>query len=311
MWTDDLRVLRSLVAVVDTGSVARAARVTGYSATAVSRHISGLEAELELPLFERTGRSLRPSTIARMTADRARLVIEEAEILRSSVQAMSRGEAGMIRFGYFRAAATTLIPPVLAEMREHHPNVRVSLRECAVGEEITDLLRGGELDAGFVWGHTQPDTDGLVVEPIVSDALLLLTALDREDLHETPRDLSRLVGEPFSSHPAKTVGSPPIVDDLFLSQGLPAPTVTHWLTDHASAKAYIAAGLVVALIPALGVSDASPGVRRSIVVDDFRRVYLARPQGRPHPLSGVFDAAVRRAAHDYRGTGVRYIGRAP
>ena len=310
MWSDDLTQLRSLVAVLDTGSIARAARLTGYSTAAISRHLASLERDLGLALFKRTGRSLTPSPVARAAADGARLVLDEADYFNAQLRTLARGESGVIRFAYVRAAATTLVPMILAEMRRRAPDARVVLIERAVGEDVADLLRSSDADAGTVWGHPAPEPDGLVIEPLLADSLLLLTSQDRDDLHEDPRDLSRLVGEPFSSHPARTVGSPPLVDRLFVEQGLPAPNVTHWLTDHSTAKAYVAAGVVIAMIPALGVSDSSPGVRRSVVVDDFRHIFLARSSGQPHPLFAPLAASVHAAASSYRGLGVRYTGSA-
>ncbi|NHI17979.1 LysR family transcriptional regulator [Microbacterium excoecariae] len=308
MWTDDLTALRSLIAVVDAGSIAQAARDTGYSATAVSRHLTQIEKSLGMTLFERTARSIRASPMARMTADRARLVVEEADYLRRSIEALAHADDGIVRFAYFRAASATLIPGVLSEIKRRSPAVTVALSEYAVGEEVADALRRGEADIGLVWGHPEPDADGLAVEPLLADALLLLTAQDRDDLHENPRDFARLSRESFSSHPTNTVGSPPLVDQLFLTRGLPAPTVTHWITDHAVAKAYAAAGIVISMIPALGISDSAPGVRRSVVVDDFRRIFLATARGADFPLRALVSGAVHDAARAFRGLGVAYVG---
>lgn len=308
MWSDDLTRLRSLVAVIDTGSVAAAAADTGYSAAAVSRHLSSLERELGLVLFERTARSLRPSVLARVIGDKAHLLLEEAQSFADEVRQLAEGTAGVVRLAYFRAVGTTLLPQILSEMHTIRPDVRIVTMECTLGDEVTGLLQSGQADLGFTWGHPDKDDDGLHATALLSDALVLMTSVERDDLHSEPEDLQRLVGEPFIGPLSYRTGAPPIVDRMFLERGLPTPTVVHRVSDHAMSKAMIATGAVVALLPALGVSDASPGLRRSIVARDFRTVYLARASQRaPSPPVAVLEAAIRRVVRDYRGFGVRSL----
>jgi DNA-binding transcriptional LysR family regulator len=302
MRTESLTELRSLVAVIETGSIADAARTSGYSPAAVSRHISGLERELGVRLFQRTGRALRPSVLARIVAEKARLLLDEAEHFDREVRALARGDEGIVRLAYFRAVGTTVLPLIFATFADLRPNAKLIATEHALSEEVVDVVRSGATDLGITWGYPEPEAPELANTALMNDALLLLTAIDREDLHDDPTDLSKLVGEPFSTATVHK-GSPPVVDEMFRSQGLPAPTITHRLSDHAMTKALIAAGVVIALIPALGVSDATPGVRRSIVVDDFRRIYLSRGRS-SNPLTGVLEAAIADAVGTYRGYGV-------
>lgn len=308
MWSDDLTRLRSLVAVIDSGSVAAAAASTGYSPAAVSRHLSSLERELGLALFERTARSLRPSVLARVIGDKAHLLLEEAESFADEVRQLAEGTAGVVRLAYFRAVGTTLLPRILAEMQAIRPDVRIVTMECTLGEEVTSLLLSGQADLGFTWGHPDVEDDGLHSFPLLSDALVLMTSAERGDLHADPADLRRLVGEPFVGPLSYRTGSPPVVDRMFLERGLPAPTVRHRVTDHAMSKAMIANGAGVALLPALGVSDTAPGLRRSIVTKDFRTVYLARSSQRtPPPPVAALEAAIRRVVRAYRGFGVQSL----
>lgn len=311
----DLSVLQSFVAVIDHGSVVAAARETGYSAAAVSRHLSSLERDLGLTLFRRTARSIQPSVAARVLAEKARLLLDEAAQFERDAKALARGDEGVIRLAYFRAVGTTLVPRLLAVLAEVRPNLRVTLIECSMSDEVAALLHSGGADVGFLWGHTDPDDGtiepddditGLDVSALFSEALVLLTALSRGDLHEDPRDLAQLVGENFAMAPGNG-GSPPLVNRMFLNAGLPTPNVTHRPVDHAMQRSLIAAGLVVSLTPALGVSDEHSGVRRSAVSLDFRRTYIAHPRSAASPLVPVVIDAVRSVAAEMRGFGVRYL----
>lgn len=57
----DTRFLESLVAVVETGSIASAARLQNLTATAVSQRIPALEVEFDTPLLSRSAHSARPT----------------------------------------------------------------------------------------------------------------------------------------------------------------------------------------------------------------------------------------------------------
>ena len=74
-----LRVLKTFLAVIDTGSVIGAARLRGYSAAAVSRQMAGLQRGLGVELFLPEGRGIRPSAHAIHLAARSRVLIAEAE----------------------------------------------------------------------------------------------------------------------------------------------------------------------------------------------------------------------------------------
>lgn len=76
-----LRILRTLVAVVEFGSVVGAARFLGYSPAAISRQIAALQRQLGVRLFVPEGRGIRPTALAVQLVDRARQVVQQADDL--------------------------------------------------------------------------------------------------------------------------------------------------------------------------------------------------------------------------------------
>ncbi|WP_439590932.1 LysR family transcriptional regulator [Microbacterium sp.] len=75
----ELRVLKTFIAVIDSGSVVAAARERGYSPAAVSRQIAWLQRRLEVRFFEPDGRSIRPTPDALEFASRARELVDEVD----------------------------------------------------------------------------------------------------------------------------------------------------------------------------------------------------------------------------------------
>ncbi|MEY4753604.1 MAG: hypothetical protein RJA44_1279, partial [Pseudomonadota bacterium] len=77
----DWNLLRAFACVVEHGSLTRAAVQLGLSQPTLSRQIAALEAQLGAPLFERTGRRLRPT-------DLAQSLQEPAQRMHAVVQAL-------------------------------------------------------------------------------------------------------------------------------------------------------------------------------------------------------------------------------
>ena len=75
-----LNVFRSVVA---SGSIQAAADNLGLTASAVSQHLSALAKETGLVLFERSGRRIVPTTVARLLAERTRVMTADSQAAKS------------------------------------------------------------------------------------------------------------------------------------------------------------------------------------------------------------------------------------
>jgi DNA-binding transcriptional LysR family regulator len=134
----DWALVRSFLAVLDAGSLVAAARQLGAQQPTLSRHVAELEAQLGLPLFERTGRGLAPTAAARAISAAARDMQAGAGAL-SRALAMQRDSAtGTVRITASQIAASYLLPPVLTALQQAEPEIQI---ELIVSNAITDLLR--------------------------------------------------------------------------------------------------------------------------------------------------------------------------
>ncbi|RZJ02197.1 MAG: LysR family transcriptional regulator, partial [Rubrivivax sp.] len=79
------------LAVLDRGSFSAAARALGRVPSAVSMAIANLEAELDLPLFDRSGREPRPTAAARALEPQARLLAGQLRQLDAHALALTQG----------------------------------------------------------------------------------------------------------------------------------------------------------------------------------------------------------------------------
>ncbi len=302
----DLTALRSFVAVVDTGSISAAARQVGYSASAVSRHVTSLEREWGVTLLARSARETHVVLAGRVIADHARLLLEEEHAFLDAVDGVRSGRGGATGVAFTRAAATLLIPSAMAALRRSHPRLSIDTAERPSDEDVAALLTEGRADIGLMWGFPEPEVSGFDTVPLMVDDLVLVTAEDRHDLHRQPLDLEALSREPRISHTVHR-GAPPRVDQLFREHGLEPPPVAMRVEDHAHMLGLVRAGLGIALLPALGVSDMYGGVRTSTVVRDFRVIHIATMRGsRPRHHDAVVRALVAAASQSH-SNGVRAV----
>jgi molybdate transport repressor ModE-like protein len=287
-----LRVLRE---VAQSGSFSAAARVLGYTQSAVSRQVAALEALAGRPLFER-----RRDGVA-LTPAGARLLARAVRVL-DGLDAASRdaaqpdAEAGPVRLGTFATATAGLLPAALASLPR---DLVVSVRE-ATTPALTRALRAGTLDLA-VLAQTPP------FRPPDAEA----PALDLTTLAE--RELVIGVGarHPFAGRRAVEVGE--LAGQVWVASrseggesllgvwpGLAErPDVRYVVRDWWAKLQLVAAGLAITTLAPVALGVLPDGVRAVAVrgePQELRRLVLARMPG---PLDGraaaVADALVSAA----------------
>ncbi|WP_068084649.1 LysR substrate-binding domain-containing protein [Novosphingobium rosa] len=144
--------LRSFVAIVDTGSMLSAADKVFVTQSALSLQIKRLEELLQLPLFNRDGRRLSLTASGDLMLGYARRVLQLHD---EAVNAVTVGHfAGPARIGMVQDFAETLLSGLLAQFAQLHPDAHIYSRVAGTAELI-DLLDRGQLDIvlGFAGGH--------------------------------------------------------------------------------------------------------------------------------------------------------------
>jgi DNA-binding transcriptional LysR family regulator len=134
----DWTLVRSFLAVLDAGSLMGAARQTGAQQPTLSRHITELESQLGTPLFERTGRGVVPTAAALAMADAARAMQAGADTLARTLARQRKASTGTVRITTSTVAASYLLPPLLAQLRQQEPGIQV---ELVASNQLSNLLR--------------------------------------------------------------------------------------------------------------------------------------------------------------------------
>jgi DNA-binding transcriptional LysR family regulator len=155
----ELKQLRVLAAVAETGSFSGAAARLSYTQPAVSRIVAALERELGAVLVERERRPVRLTDAGAALVRHADDVFARLSSARSEIEAITRVEAGTVSVGTFSSAGTTFVVDALCEFRTRHPAVRVSIAEGSMPSALVRRLRAGDCDLAVVFDYPAAGED--------------------------------------------------------------------------------------------------------------------------------------------------------
>jgi len=179
---DNLRLLRTYLAVVDEGSMSEAAVALGCSGPAVSQQVTRLEKELGVRLLERLPQGVMPTAAGDVLVRHARKLLDDEREMRDAVRAVDRPGHGRLRITAFSSASAHLLPPALAQLRRSHPEVAISLVDSDWTRPFDVLLgRGADVtvvpEFDFVPLAVPP---GITIRPVGTDPFRLAVSEDSE-----------------------------------------------------------------------------------------------------------------------------------
>jgi len=143
----DTRYLRSLITVVECGSIAHAARAEGLTAAAISQRILALERQLGFELLSRVGHAAKPSEACLALLPRAKRIVREVALLAGDADV--DGLTGQLRIGAISTVLTGLLPEALRALTELAPGLKPVIVP-GTSRSLYQALLSGELDAAIL-----------------------------------------------------------------------------------------------------------------------------------------------------------------
>lgn len=169
-----LRQLQLLMVLQQCGSIGRAAEQLDMSQSAATQALNELERILDLRLFERHARGIRPTEAGQALITTARGIMTALEDASDRLAAIRTGASSTLRLGAIPAAAYAILRPLLARFHMAQPQVHVSVQEDD-GARLLSQLQTGGLDAVFC---RQPPLlpENLVFDPLLADEAVFVAA---------------------------------------------------------------------------------------------------------------------------------------
>src|SRR5262245_13705224 len=118
-----LRDLHVFFAVVQSGSLSRAAEHLRVSAPAVSQVIADLEHAVGVKLFDRSSRGVVPTPYARALLMRSRAAFDELRQGIRDIEFLADPTAGELTIGYPESTAITILPQIIERFARRYPRV--------------------------------------------------------------------------------------------------------------------------------------------------------------------------------------------
>lgn len=156
----DWTLVRSFLAVVECGSLSKAAKSISATQPTLSRHVRELETELGVSLFTRSAQGLDPTAAALGLVDDARAMGAAAEALNLKAQGHSQQLSGTVRVTASVIVGNLLLPPILAALRQAEPSIQI---EIVTSDANQNLLRR---DADIAIRMAEPTQNALIARKL-------------------------------------------------------------------------------------------------------------------------------------------------
>jgi DNA-binding transcriptional LysR family regulator len=216
-----LRELRTLQAVVQSGSMAKAAAHLGLSQSAVSKSITETEHTLGVPLLDRTSRGVEPTAYARILLKRSVTIFDELSQGLKEIEYLADPTGGDLRIGTTEPM-TAIVASIVDRLSSRYPRMTFHVAVSGSTTLLFSELRERNLDlAIFRMVNARPEKD-LKGEILFHDPLVVLTGQDNPWVRRRHVQLSDLVDEPWLLPPPDiSIGQ--LIAEAFRTRGLSIP----------------------------------------------------------------------------------------
>jgi DNA-binding transcriptional LysR family regulator len=192
----ELRHLKYFIAVAEELHFGRAAARLNISQPPLSQQIMQLEEEIGVQLFNRTKRRVEITPAGMVFLAEARQIMTmSGDAVRRTVRA-DKGEIGRLAVGYIGSANYSVLPQAVREFRKRFQDVDLSLAELNTSNQI-EALHDGRIHVGFLRPPQGIENDGLSVEPVFREPLMVAMPRNHHIKGKKPVPLRMLAKESF------------------------------------------------------------------------------------------------------------------
>jgi len=281
----DERRLRYFLAVVDEGSITRAAERLRVAQPSLSQAVRTFESELGVQLFHRVGRGLRLSTAGEALIGPARQITRAIDEARHAITGVLELKTGTLEIAALATLAVDPMAGLIGRFRARHPGVEVRVLEPESADQVSAQVREGTCELGAA--HLPLSRDRLIAHPLGSQELQFVLPPDAS-ADQRPLGARELARTPL------VVSPPGTSTRMLLEQALATVGVTPQIAVQTAAREAIIplvlAGAGAALLPAPLAAEAR---RRGATVRSARppitrSVGLIHREGPLSPAAGAF-----------------------
>ncbi|HVL75751.1 MAG TPA: LysR substrate-binding domain-containing protein [Noviherbaspirillum sp.] len=219
----ELRQLRYFVAIVDHGSLSRAARVLHVAQPALTQQIQQLEDELGAQLLHRSAQGVLATDAGRIFYEHAQAILKQVGDAKSAVSQSTDRPAGTVTLGIPQSVSGALALPLLNAVRETYPEISLQLTEELSGNLI-EQLKSGRINLAVLFDDGQ--LTAFSTTALVEEQMMFIT---RAGSRFAPKKKSIALGQALATPlilPSLQHGVRPRIEKIASEAGLSIENVS-------------------------------------------------------------------------------------
>jgi LysR family nitrogen assimilation transcriptional regulator len=150
----ELRQLRYFVAIVDHGSLSRAALILHVAQPALTQQLRQLEEELGVQLLHRSAQGVLSTDAGKVFYEHAQAILKQVADARSAVAQSAERPSGSVTLGLPHSISGALALPLLMASRAQYPEITLQLTEELTGN-LSDQLKSGRVNLAVLFDDGQ------------------------------------------------------------------------------------------------------------------------------------------------------------
>lgn len=169
----DLTTLRLFVDVCDAQSIKRVAERQQLNASAITKRLANLEAQLQTPLLKRVRQGVQPTPEGALLSEHARRLVTDAQKITDRLLKNKSFFAGSITIASHMASMSSVLTDDLASFLLLHRDQGLQLKvKEMISKDVVQMVRDGHATFGVLWDNTE--TSGLQHASYYSDTIAVI-----------------------------------------------------------------------------------------------------------------------------------------
>jgi DNA-binding transcriptional LysR family regulator len=217
-----LRDLHILSAVVQWGSMAKAASHLGMAQPSVSEAMANLEAELGVKLLDRSTRGVEPTIYADLLLKHSRVVFDELRQGIKDIEFLSDSAVGEVRIGCPESLMAGFMPTVIDRLSRKYPKLVVRVEVAHVHTQEFRELRERSVDLMLGRNFRPVAEDDIDTEILCQDKYVVAAGAQSPWARRRKIALAQLINEPWIMYPPNNAVDS-FMSEAFHEKGLEVP----------------------------------------------------------------------------------------
>jgi DNA-binding transcriptional LysR family regulator len=258
----ELKQLKALKAIAETGSFSEAAERLGLTQSALSHQLRHLEEELEETLLVRARPKVYPSPTGEVLLAAAQRILDEMQALEARfLKAKTGPVSGVLRVAATNMAIVYLLGDLCEAFIKRYPEVELVIRATETPDEAVRRVLAGTADIAF--SPFQGENPQLTRLMLGSTEHAFIVGPSHPLAKQVSVDLDEIRQHPFVLFQPGS-GTRNLTDDLFLTSGGYPPLLTE-SNDAQFIKRIVSIGVGVALMPVYSLTDEARSNRLALL----------------------------------------------